>query len=201
MIQLELSSAAVLYDAVDKGNAQQVKRMLLCGTKPDDYTKYNKMNALHVAAVKGDTSCLRLLLEAGGSVTKRDVGGATPLHSAVLAGHLAVVKLLVEYGAKRSLGMVCGTDKKTPLEIAHSEGHDDIVRFLRNVDIGIVACHLCIILSALLIIRSPSCWHHFQSDDFVKIYCNYIYIYIYFRFCIHILIIFCLYMVSSCSSC
>ena len=109
---------------------------MLCDVKFDEYTKYNKMTALHLAAVKGHTACLQLLLEAGGDVTKQDIGGATPLHSAALEGNYQEVRMLVEYGGRTCLGIVCGANKKTPVEIARDEGHKEVFNFLRNVGKG-----------------------------------------------------------------
>ena len=42
----------------------------------------------------------RLLLRAGAKVNAKDNYGSTPLHGAMVMGHLEVVALLREYGAK-----------------------------------------------------------------------------------------------------
>lgn len=63
--------------------------------------------ALALAAQNGHADALRLLLDAGEDPNRYNPQGlhshSTPLHQAALAGHLDVVRLLVERSAKRDL--------------------------------------------------------------------------------------------------
>ena len=50
-------------------------------------------STLHIAAVKGHTAAMRLLLDNGADVNTIDNGGSTALHYAALEGHVAAVRL------------------------------------------------------------------------------------------------------------
>ena len=58
---------------------------------------------------------------------------ATPLHLAAEKGHLKVVQLLVESGAKCDLTT---KDGRTALDVAVDYGHVEIVRFLSELGEG-----------------------------------------------------------------
>ena len=56
------------------------------------------------------------------------------LHSAVVAGNLDIVKLLIENGAGLSLKVSDGKMKgKSALDLAEENGHDEIVKLLKAV--------------------------------------------------------------------
>jgi len=57
--------------------------------------------------------------------------GWTPLHFAAKAGHLDVVKLLVESGACPKHETI---DNKMPLSLAASAGHTDVLSYLLRQD-------------------------------------------------------------------
>ena len=96
------------------------------------------MRAVHCAAKKGNTDCLRLLLESGASVDIRDTSGATPLHYAADNNHIDAVKLLLEYGAKACLHLKWGygTNAKTAQQLAQAEDHFEIATLLGNIGSG-----------------------------------------------------------------
>lgn len=61
---------------------------------------FQKAAALHLAALRNQHAAIRLLIERGAALGRRDFpDNATPLHLAALAGNLETVKLLVEAGA------------------------------------------------------------------------------------------------------
>ena len=82
---------------------------------------------LHQAAVQGDRTMVRILVEAGVSVKNEDEFGRSALYSAAQAGHAAVVGMLYEKGAS-----VDHVDKegKTPLHVAAERGLDEVVDML-----------------------------------------------------------------------
>lgn len=91
--------------------------------------------ALALAAQFGHTEILRALLDAGADPNRyAPVGGhshATPLHQAALGGHLDVVRLLVERGARTDIRDIHHGD--TPLEWARYGKRDEVVAFLERL--------------------------------------------------------------------
>jgi uncharacterized protein len=89
---------SALMKAVQHNDAAAVKRLIAEGvnvSEPDA----NDDAPLVIAAYKGYTEVVRLLLEAGADVTAVDPGmKATALHAAAYAGRTEAAKLLIEYG-------------------------------------------------------------------------------------------------------
>ena len=94
----------------------------------------SRHRALALAAQHGHVEIVRLLLGAGEDPNRYNPAGnhghSTPLHQAVLAGHDAVVRLLVERGA--SLDIEDKVHHGTPLGWAIYAGHEEIEAFLRR---------------------------------------------------------------------
>jgi ankyrin repeat protein len=90
--------------------------------------------ALALAAQLGHAPLVRLLLDAGEDPDRFNPRGAhahaTPLHHAALAGHAAVVELLVERGAR--LDLADTIYRGTPLGWARHAGRREIEAFLRS---------------------------------------------------------------------
>ncbi|XP_049774776.1 uncharacterized protein LOC126162365 [Schistocerca cancellata] len=91
-------------------------------------TDINGDTALHWAAYKGHADLIRLLMHSGVDLQKPDNFGSTPLHLACLSGSVTCVKLLCE----KSKIELDPKDKngKTPLQLAKSHRHNDIVQIL-----------------------------------------------------------------------
>jgi ankyrin repeat protein len=94
----------------------------------------SRHRALALAAQHGQVEIVRLLLEAGEDPNRYNPDGnhshTTPLHQAVLAGHDAVVRLLVERGAR--LDIKDTIYQSTPLGWATYAGHTEIEKHLRK---------------------------------------------------------------------
>lgn len=77
------------------------------------------------AVYAGQTSTTALLLDRGASVSAVDDNfRRTPLHWAAVNGDIETANLLLERGASISVG---DASRKTPLQVAVYEGHDDMV--------------------------------------------------------------------------
>jgi len=93
----------------------------------------SRHRALALAAQHGHLDAVRLLLDSGDNPNRYNPEGnhshSTPLHQAVLAGHEAVVRLLVERGA--SLDIKDTAHQGTPLGWAIYAGQVEIEKYLR----------------------------------------------------------------------
>jgi ankyrin repeat protein len=93
----------------------------------------SRHRALALAAQHGHTDIVRLLLDAGEDPSRYNPEGnhshSTPLHQSVLAGHHAVVRLLVERGA--ALDIKDRIYQSTPLGWAIYAKQTEIVNYLR----------------------------------------------------------------------
>ena len=94
--------------------------------------------ALALAAQLGHEEVVRLLLDAGEDPDRYNPEGAhahaTPLHHAALGGHLAVVRLLVERGAR--LDLEDRIYSATPLGWAQHAGRAEVEAYLRSAARG-----------------------------------------------------------------
>jgi ankyrin repeat protein len=103
-------------------------RALLASADADD-----RHRALALAAQLGHAEVVGLLLDAGEDPNRYNPPGshahATPLHQAALGNHEAVVRLLVERGARLDLRDTIY--KATPFGWAQHGGHDALAEYLR----------------------------------------------------------------------
>jgi ankyrin repeat protein len=103
-------------------------RALLSAAAADE-----RHRALALAAQHGHVEVVRLLLDAGEDPSRYNPKGghahSTPLHQAAIANHDAVVRLLVERGAR--LDIHDAIHKSTPLGWAEYGGRTTIAEYLR----------------------------------------------------------------------
>jgi hypothetical protein len=113
--------------AAGLGRLEDVRRLLR------DAGPLDRHRATALAAQLGDVDILRTLLDAGEDPNrynpKGNHGHSTPLHQAAWAGHEAVVRLLVERGAR--LDIKDTIHEGTPLGWAEYGGRSEIAEYLR----------------------------------------------------------------------
>jgi ankyrin repeat protein len=104
-------------------------RLLPCGDRDARHA------ALALAAQHGHVEIVRLLLDAGEDPDRHNPEGihphATPLHQAIWSGNEAVMRLLVERGAR--LDIRDAIWQATPLGWAIHGGHAEMVAYLRSL--------------------------------------------------------------------
>ena len=117
-----------LAAAAGLGDIEKVRRQLPAASEVD------RQRALALAAQLGHTEVVRVLLDAGGDPNRFNPPGThshtPPIHQAVAAGHLDVVKLLVERGAR--LDIKDTIYQGTPLGWAEYCEQPAIAEFLRG---------------------------------------------------------------------
>jgi hypothetical protein len=143
---------SALQTAVLHGEFEAVHQLSRLGAKPDlpilaalgkteEFLRHLPLSdpgqrhlALALAAQYGHAEIVRALLDAGEDPNRYNPPGAhshaTPLHQAALAGHLDVVKLLVEREARLDIKDVMW--QGTPADWAQHEGRTAVETYLRE---------------------------------------------------------------------
>ncbi|KAF5618694.1 ankyrin repeat-containing protein [Fusarium sp. NRRL 52700] len=86
--------------------------------------------AMHVAAEKGNTKIVKLLLGTESNIVEaQDREGKIPLHFAALGGHVETLELLIRNGSKVDMS---DNHQQTSLHLAALSGHGSIVKTLVN---------------------------------------------------------------------
>lgn len=116
-----------LAAAAGLGNLNTTRQLLSAASAEDRH------RALALAAQLGQVEIVRLLLDCGEDPNRYNPDGfhshGTPLHHAAVAGHDAVVRLLVERGARLDIKDTLW--KGTPEGWAEYGGHKEIANYLR----------------------------------------------------------------------
>lgn len=86
-----------------------------------------QITALHVAAAKGHTSILGILLARGAKVDAQEKTGLTPLMNSAEQGHVVPSILLLDKGADPNIQDYAGN---SPLLLAVANNHQDVARIL-----------------------------------------------------------------------
>lgn len=133
---------SVIYNAAASGNLRRI-RVFTINKKQDKVWIDNCLNTddnnrfpLVIAARNGYHDVVDLLLDLGADASVRgvvefdndNIQGTPPLWAAAAAGHLSIVKLLVEKG-EADVNQYTNT-RSTPLRGACYDGHLDIVQYL-----------------------------------------------------------------------
>lgn len=111
----------VLHAAVEKENIDLVRKILEAGANPNISDNLYHQTALHIAARKGNTQLIALLIGKKANIDARDGKGETPLHKAVRHAHEDSVDLLIRENANpfiKSKSTIAYPCSKTPRELA-----------------------------------------------------------------------------------
>ncbi|KAI0186023.1 ankyrin repeat-containing domain protein [Xylaria flabelliformis] len=119
-----------LLRAVDE-NALECVRILVEHGVDYKFKDFHGRNILHGCAINGRGTIMRYLLKTLPELDPNAQGdaGETPLHDAVGRNAEAVVRVLLEYGARTDIEDTAG---KTPLRLAREQDRDRLFDLLRN---------------------------------------------------------------------
>jgi ankyrin repeat protein len=117
---------ALLHAAA--GNRLDIARALLDAKADIEAADFVRGNApLYGAALHGHVKVVELLLERGAAVNTTNKGAWSPLGTAAYEGHVEVARALVRAGADPFERLGCGSNPKSPHELAEERGHKDVV--------------------------------------------------------------------------
>lgn len=120
-------SAPPMVRAAQAGSVVEVEMLL--DQRADIYARHvqSGRDALAVASHCGNEEVVRLLLQYGAAVNKRDASFMTPLHLAALRGHCGVVEILLQERADIDAK---GPSDQTPLRVAAEKGQIELAELL-----------------------------------------------------------------------
>ena len=117
-----------LYKAAEGVFIERLTAILSTGSIGIDQGDPQGYTPLTIAASRGYSCVVRILLDEGASVSFVGRDGFTALHRSAMKGHVAVTKMLIGAGADLEAKDSPGGD--TPLLVAAYEGHFDVMRAL-----------------------------------------------------------------------
>jgi uncharacterized protein len=129
---IQVDVAVALISAAAQGNVSEVDRFLKAGIAADAVDSARGTTALHSAAANGHLHVVTRLLAAGANPLKTDKFGANPIVNAAHAGHLAVVRALVDKASREALASppALASGSLTPLNAAVMGGHRAMIEYL-----------------------------------------------------------------------
>lgn len=118
-----------LFQAVEKGNLEEVKTLLGQGVSINAKDSLGN-SALMKAVDEEEIELAKFLLQKGANVNLRNTMGETALYRAVYRGNLELVKLLVKSGAETKAKTVGGVSIS---ELAEERGEEGILKYLDSL--------------------------------------------------------------------
>lgn len=118
-----------ILDNVIAGDLDRVHQIL--SVKPHAIsirTSEHDWTLLHMAAAGGNPKMVELLVHRGSTVNAQCSSGKTALHYAASKGYPDIVEILLLHHADTTL-LYRG---KSPVDLAHAQGHDEIVELLKS---------------------------------------------------------------------
>jgi ankyrin repeat protein len=116
-----------IHDAVETGDLEKVKTLLVDKAELLDLRLENGLTPLAVAAYSNQPEILEFLIKSGADVNSQNERGSTPLHGAAYYGFLECVKLLLNNNADINTSNNSGY---TPLKSAISANQIEVLEFI-----------------------------------------------------------------------
>ncbi|MBN2302631.1 MAG: ankyrin repeat domain-containing protein [Lentisphaerae bacterium] len=121
------SEAGLIHDAVEAGDVQQVRDLLIANRQLVHSTIDNDVTPLHVAAGVNHTQIVELLLSAGADINAKTDKGYTPLHWAAFMNSSEAAAVLIRRGANTAART---NDGQTALQVAVQEKSSKVAQLL-----------------------------------------------------------------------
>ncbi len=112
------------------GSIEIVRLLVKHGADVNAFYVDSKLTSLHAAIFNGDIEVIRLILEAGGDPNIVDNEDYLPLQFAVQQNSLEIAKLLLQYGAGRTINESGGFCGDTALGVAIRELNVPMIELL-----------------------------------------------------------------------
>jgi hypothetical protein len=127
-----------LCNAAEAGDVNEVKRLLVQGADPNFETGPKCATPILIAAHRGYTDVVRILISTGANINKQNTDGLTPLMAASMSGHVETLTVLCENNADLNFQTVMGKYTALMLTIT-STPQKDAFKFLidRGADISL----------------------------------------------------------------
>lgn len=115
-----------LVEAAGEGDVATIELLVQEGVEIDGQRVADGRCALHEAAARGHANVVALLLRLSAPLETKDDNYLTPLLHAAAAGHLPILKQLIEAGAD----LHATAEGKSALQLARTFNHDAVAAFL-----------------------------------------------------------------------
>ncbi|KAF9008793.1 cyclin-dependent protein kinase inhibitor [Cyathus striatus] len=127
----DLYGRTALHYASMNGHSAVCRRLLEVNVPPNILDRDN-YSPLVYATLKGNVDCVRVLLEQGNALTELSspLGDLIPLSLACQSGHVDVVVLLLQHGAR----CLPNTNGEYPMHLAAREGHAAVCKLLLHLE-------------------------------------------------------------------
>lgn len=102
-----------LCNAAEAEDILEIKRLLVQGANPNYETGPKCASPLLLAAHKGCTEIVRVLISSGANINKQNTDGLTPVMAAAMNGHIAALRVLYENNA--DINLQTAKDRHTAL--------------------------------------------------------------------------------------